>query len=58
MNQTLAQQAFTRNNDYSHLEAIYHLAASGELVRDPYRAERRAKLPDKRDHPYWLHCIS
>src|SRR6266566_1447816 len=36
MNQTLAQQAYTRNNDYGHLEAVYHRVTAGELVRDPY----------------------
>src|SRR5579864_9363638 len=38
MNQTLAQQAYARNNDYSHLEATYHRITGAELVCDPYRS--------------------
>jgi hypothetical protein len=40
MEQTLAQQAYARNNDYSHLEVIYHQATGDELVRDPYGSVR------------------
>lgn len=38
MNQTLSQQAYSHDNNYSHLEALYHRATGGELVRDPYRS--------------------
>jgi len=36
MEQTLEQCANAHDNDYSHLEMIYHRATGGELVRDPY----------------------
>jgi hypothetical protein len=36
MGQTLEQQAYAHNNDYSALEAIYHCATGSELVRDPF----------------------
>ena len=40
MQQTLEQQAFSRSNDYGHLEAAYHHITGGELVRAPYESVR------------------
>ncbi len=40
MQQTLEQQAFSRSNDYGHLEAVYHRITGGELVRAPYESVR------------------
>src|SRR5712692_3550987 len=38
MHKTLEQQASSRNNDYGHLEAMYHHVTRGELVRAPYES--------------------
>src|SRR5258708_24068262 len=40
MQQTLEQQTSSRNNDYGHLETIYHRVTGGELVRAPYESVR------------------
>src|SRR6266702_286469 len=38
MPQTLEQQSQQHNNNYTHLEALYHDATGSELMLDPYRS--------------------
>src|SRR6266699_3939890 len=40
MQRTLGQQISSRDNDYGHLEAMYHRVTGGELVLSPYESVR------------------